>query len=144
MTFKQKMIQHQSDNRAFWNELTAIHEISEFYDVDSFLKGRQTLHDIELEALGDVKNKSLLHLQCHFGMDSLSWSRLGAHVTGVDFADAAIELAQRLNDRLGLNAKFIQSDVYELESKLEQQFDIVVTSYGVLCWLKNLADRGGR
>jgi ubiquinone/menaquinone biosynthesis C-methylase UbiE len=128
----------RESNRAFWNELADIHEKSTFYDVDSFMRGRNTLRPIELEELGDVRGKSLLHLQCHFGMDTLSWSRLGANVTGVDFSDHALALARRLATELGLQARFIQSDIYELPSALDEQFDIVITSYGVLCWLRDL------
>jgi len=132
------MTEHQRSNVAFWNELTDIHETSSYYDLDSFMHGRQSLHDIELKELGDVHGKSLLHLQCHFGMDSLSWSRLGASVTGVDFSDKAIRLATRLSSELGLDAKFVQSDIYDLPNLLKGKFDIVFTSYGVLCWLQNL------
>ena len=131
-------MEQKQANIAFWNELTAIHERSKFYDVPSFLSGKQTLQHVELKELGNVSGKSLLHLQCHFGMDTLSWARLGAQVTGVDFSDRAIDLAQKLNVKLDLDARFIQSDVFDLPSRLKEQFDIVFTSYGVLCWLQNL------
>ena len=88
--------------------------------------------------MGDVAGKSLLHLQCHFGMDTLSWARLGAHVTGVDFSAEAIALARSLSRELALEARFICSDIYALPDVLEEQFDIVFTSYGVLCWLPDL------
>ncbi len=125
-------------NVEFWNELAQINEKSSFYDVPAFIKGAQTLHDIELQALPDVNGKMLLHLQCHFGLDSLSWARLGAKVTGVDFSDKAIEVARRLNHELNLDAQFVQSDIYDLPNNLGGKFDIVFTSYGVLCWLKDL------
>ena len=83
-------------NRELWNNKTPIHKDSDFYDVDSFLKGASTLNAIELGETGDVKGKKILHLQCHFGMDTLSWARMGAEVTGVDFSDVAIEEANRL------------------------------------------------
>lgn len=125
-------------NRELWNEFTPIHERSEYYDLEGFLSGRNTLKSIELQLLGDIKNRSILHLQCHFGMDSLSLARLGARVTGVDISDRAIELARELNERTGLNARFIRSNIYELDTVLEERFDIVFTSYGILCWLNDL------
>lgn len=83
-------------NRSLWNGWTPIHERSAFYDVAGFRAGASTLKHVEREELGEVRGKSLLHLQCHFGMDTLSWARLGARVTGVDLSDAAIELARSL------------------------------------------------
>lgn len=125
-------------NRQFWNELTDIHWRSKFYAVDGFREGHQTLHDIELEQLGDVRDKSILHLQCHFGMDSLSLSRLGANVTGVDFSENAIARARALASEIGMKAEFICSDVGDLPNRLDTTFDIVFTSLGVLCWLPDL------
>ena len=90
-------------NRINWNERTPVHATSAFYDVDGFRSGRNTLDEIVLWELGDVSGKTLLHLQCHFGMDTMSWSRLGATATGVDFSEAAIDLARSLNNDLGLN-----------------------------------------
>ena len=132
------MNQYTQANRRLWNAWTKIHENSAFYDNASFLAGRNTLHFIELEELGDVSGKSLLHLQCHFGQDTLSWVRLGANVTGVDLADEAIKLARSLAAQLNLEARFICSDLYELPKVLDEQFDIVFTSYGVLAWLSDL------
>ena len=91
-----------------------------------------------MEELGNVAGKTLLHLQCHFGLDSLSWARLGARVTGVDFSDQAIALARSLSQEVGLEAEFVCSDIYELPQVLAGQFDIVYTSYGVLAWLPDL------
>ena len=91
-------------NRDLWNEWTPIHERSELYDVAGFKAGRCTLRSVELEELGDVTGKSLLHLQCHFGMDMLSWARRGAKVTGVDFSEKAIELARSLASEIGIEA----------------------------------------
>jgi ubiquinone/menaquinone biosynthesis C-methylase UbiE len=132
------MMETVDANKSFWNDLTDIHEGSPFYDVPAFLAGKNTLHKIELEELADVRGKSLLHLQCHFGMDTLSWARLGAQATGVDFSDRAVSLARKLNSELGLSARFMESDVYELPKVLDEKFDVVFTSYGVLCWLADL------
>ena len=125
-------------NRNNWNERTPIHAASAFYDVEGFKKGRITLNDIERREVGDVLGKTLLHLQCHFGLDSMSWSRLGAKATGVDFSDTAIDLARTLNDAGGTDVQFIRSDVYALPDVLDEEFDIVFTSVGVLCWLPDL------
>jgi len=125
-------------NKSLWNGKTEIHVKTDFYDVESFKKGKSSLNYLELEAFGDVKGKSLLHLQCHFGMDSLSWARLGAKVTGVDLSDKAIETAKALNTELGLDAEFICSNVYDLKENLDKKYDIVFTSYGVIGWLPDL------
>ena len=124
--------------RRNWNERTPIHAASDFYDVESFRSGKITLTDIEIEEIGSVTGKTLLHLQCHFGMDTMSWARLGADVTGVDISDVAIDLANELNDELGLPARFIRSNVYDLPKILAQQFDIVYTAIGALCWLPDM------
>ena len=125
-------------NREHWNEVTPIHEKSGFYDVQGFRAGKSSLTPIELEEIGDMEGKSLLHLQCDFGLDTLSWARLGAQVTGVDFSDKAIALAISLGDELDIEARFILSNVYDLAESLAEKFDIVFTSYGVLTWLPDL------
>lgn len=125
-------------NKDTWNRRTEIHLKSKFYDVNSFLGGQTSLNQIELNEIGNVAGKSLLHLQCHFGLDSLSWARLGARVTGVDFSSKAIESARELAEETGLDAQFICSDLYEFSQRNKSQFDLVFTSYGVLCWLPDL------
>ncbi|TKJ42946.1 SAM-dependent methyltransferase [candidate division TA06 bacterium B3_TA06] len=132
------MDEYINANRRHWNELVEIHAKSKFYDVEGFKAGRLTLDRIEQEGVGDVKGKSLLHLQCHFGMDTLSFARLGAEVTGIDFSTKAIRLARDLSSELGLNASFVCSEIYDLPKKLSGEFDIVFTSYGVLPWLPDL------
>lgn len=126
------------ENYLWWNEAAPLHATSAFYDVEGFLMGKSTLHEIEKEKLGDLHGKKLLHLQCHFGMDTLSLARLGAKVTGIDFSDEAIKLAKSLNTKLGLDAEFVCSNLYDLQQNLSGQYDIVYTSYGVLCWLNDL------
>ncbi len=125
-------------NKQTWNNKTEVHIDSEFYDNENFLKGKSTLNAIELELLGDIKCKNILHLQCHFGQDSLSLSRFGAKVTGVDFSDKAIEKAKEFNEKLNLDAEFICCDIYDLPKYLYQKFDIVFTSYGTIGWLPDL------
>lgn len=121
-----------------WNELVDINLESEWYDLEGFLEGKTALLPIEIEELGGVSGKTLLHLQCHFGIDTLSWVRKGAKVTGVDFSDKAIELAKELSKELKIPARFVQANVYDIPKILKEKFDIVFTSYGVLCWLPDL------
>ena len=125
-------------NRALWDEWVDINAASDFYGLEEFREGGTKLRPYELEEVGPVAGKSLLHLQCHFGMDTFSWAREGARVTGVDFSPRGIEVARRLADELGIAATFIESDVYELPSKLEDRFEVVYTSRGVLNWLPDL------
>jgi 2-polyprenyl-3-methyl-5-hydroxy-6-metoxy-1,4-benzoquinol methylase len=119
-------------NRALWDEWTAIHETSSFYDLEGFKAGGSRLRAYEVNEVGDVTGKSLLHLQCHFGIDTLSWARQGARVTGADFSDRAIQLARSLAAELDLDATFVRSDLYDLPAVLDGQFDVVYTSRG--CW----------
>jgi 2-polyprenyl-3-methyl-5-hydroxy-6-metoxy-1,4-benzoquinol methylase len=125
-------------NKHLWNQRTAVHKDSSFYNLAGFKAGENVLTPIELNEIGDVKGKKMLHLQCHFGMDSLNWARLGADVTGIDLSDEAIKEAKKLNDELGLNANFICCNVYDLKEHLDEKFDIVFTSYGVVGWLPDL------
>jgi SAM-dependent methyltransferase len=129
-------------NEKLWNGLVSINKSSKMYDLESFKKGKSSLNFIELEELGNVSCKSLLHLQCHFGIDTLSWARLGAQATGVDFSEKAIQLAEALSEEFAIPARFIRSNVYNLPDVLKEEFDIVYTSYGILCWLPNLTEWG--
>lgn len=126
-------------NRASWDARTPVHLASSFYDLASFRAGATSLKPIELEQVGDVRGKTLLHLQCHFGQDTLSWARLGARVTGLDLSDKAIEAARALARDLELDARFVAANVYDAPAALGgETFDIVFTSYGVLGWLPDL------
>ena len=128
-------------NRDHWDELVGIHVKSrgpEGYDVEGFKRGRSSLHPVEIEEVGDVRGKKLLHLQCHFGLDTLSWAQRGARVTGVDFSEKGIAQARALASELGIEAQFVLSNVYDLPKVLEDEFDIVFTSYGAICWLPDL------
>jgi len=128
--------QARDANRDLWNEITPVHLRS--YGVDRFLAGERWLPKKILEEVGSVTGRSLLHLQCHFGLDSLAWVRYGASVTGVDFSPTAIKAARELAEQANLLANFICSDIYDLPQNLGGKFDIVFTSIGVLCWLKDL------
>ncbi len=128
-----------NSNKQLWNAWTTIHTKSDFYDVEEFKKGKNSLTGIETGELGEVVNgRTLLHLQCHFGLDTLSWERMGAIPTGVDFSENSIHTAREFARELNMHSKFILSDIYDLKSQLDRRFDIVFTSYGVLFWLPDL------
>lgn len=129
-------------NKDAWNQKTPVHIASEFYDMVGFMKGKSSLNEIELHLLGDIKGKSILHLQCHFGQDTLSLARMGAQVTGVDLSDKAIEKASQLAKDLDLDARFICCNIYDLPAHLNETFDIVYTSYGTIGWLPDLEPWG--
>jgi SAM-dependent methyltransferase len=127
------------DNIALWDEWTRIHETSAFYDLAGFKRGGVRLRPYELDEIGPVDGLELLHLQCHFGIDTLSWARLGARVTGVDFSLAGVELARSVAAEIGIDgARFVQSDLYDLPTVLDGTFDLVYTSRGVLGWLPDV------
>jgi len=132
------MTDYLDSNQQLWNAWTPLHETSDFYDLPGFKAGKSSLRPIERTELTDVAGRSLLHLQCHFGLDTLSWARKGAIVTGVDFSDRSIALAQSLSSELGISATFVCSDVEQLPDRLSGQFEIVFSSYGVLPWLRDL------
>ena len=125
-------------NKAAWNSRTDHHIGSDFYSMDNFLKGQNSLNDIELKLLGDISGKSVLHLQCHFGQDSISLARMGATVTGIDLSDNAISKAIELAQKTNTDTAFICCDLYELPEHLTRQFDIVFTTYGTIGWLPDL------
>ncbi len=125
-------------NKKWWNDVTSIHLRSSLYDLENFKKGKSSLQSIELAEVGNVNGKNLLHLMCHFGMDTLSWARLGAQVTGVDLSNKAIKLAKKLSEEINSPATFKCYDIYELPKVMDKKFDVIFTSYGVLCWLSNI------
>lgn len=128
------------DNRAYWDERAPLHVTSDFYAMPRFRAGATSLRPFEIAEMGDVAGRRLLHLQCHFGQDTLSWARLGARVTGLDFAPAAVEAARALAAEIGVTgARFVESDVYDAPAALGERFDIVYTGLGVLGWLPDMA-----
>jgi SAM-dependent methyltransferase len=129
-------------NKATWNEKVKIHSQSKMYQLEDFKKGKSSLMPYEINALGDVKGNSLLHLQCHFGQDTLSWSRLGAKCVGVDLSDEGVALAKQLNTELNLDAQFVCCNVLDTSKYVKDTFDIVFASYGVIGWLPDLKPWG--
>lgn len=130
--------QYFKANREGWNLRTEVHKNSEFYQVERWKNEGNSLTPIELREVGDVQGKKLLHLQCHFGQDTLSWARLGAEVTGCDLSDNAIDFARELAAELNIPAQFVRCNLYDLSEHLDGQFDIVFTSYGTIGWLPDL------
>jgi len=127
-------------NRRNWDERVAIHrrDRTGFYAVDRFLAGEKELHPIEARELGEVGGKRLIHLQCHFGLDTLILARRGAAVTGIDFSPAAIDEARRLAAAIGVAADFVRANVYDARAAVSGAFDIVYTTWGTICWLPDL------
>lgn len=129
-------------NRQLWEEWVDEHMASSFYDVPGFLAGGDPIDPLNWSAIGDVQGKRVLHLQCHFGLDTLAMARRGAIATGVDFSPKGIAAARRLAAEAGLEADFVVSTVEELPDHLEGTFDVVYTGGGVLCWLGDLSRWG--
>jgi len=125
-------------NKAQWDQRVEGHLESKMYDMQGFLRGKSSLRHPEQEYLKEIKGKSLLHLQCHFGQDSLSMQRLGAQVTGLDISSEAIKKARELNSQLSLDAKFVECNVTEAHLHIHEQFDYVFTSYGTIVWIPSL------
>ncbi len=136
------MVDYTETNKKWWNAITPIHSRSSLYNLKKFKKGATSLQQIEIKELENIKNKKILHLLCHFGMDSLSLARRGAKVTGVDVSEESIKLAQSLSNELHIPAEFICSDVYALPKVLNKKYDIIFMSYGVLLWLSDLKKFG--
>ncbi|MDB5322369.1 MAG: Methyltransferase type 11 [Phycisphaerales bacterium] len=127
-------------NRRHWDDATEAHARGNIYGLEDFRRGMCRLHRVELAEVGDVSGKSLLHLQCHFGLDTLSWARRGAKVTGVDFSPKAVELARLLASDSGIPATFVCCNLYDVRDSLPGggTFDVIFTSHGALCWLPDL------
>jgi ubiquinone/menaquinone biosynthesis C-methylase UbiE len=132
------MEEYMESNRALWDKWTPIHERSEMYDLQGFKQGGVRVYEFEREEVGNVSGKTLLHLQCHFGIDTLSWARLGARVTGADFSERSIDLARDVAAELGIDASFVRANVYDLPDILEGEFDVVYTGRGAIFWLPDI------
>jgi len=128
-------------NRANWDARVDIRFPSQEYEVDRFAADPSYLSDVvrfDKEKLGAVRGKRLIHLQCHIGTDTISWARLGAEVTGVDFSENSIAAAQDLSRVAGTPARFVVSELYDSPSMVPEKFDIVYTGIGAICWLPNI------
>jgi SAM-dependent methyltransferase len=129
----------RSANRDYWDGKAEFNLAS--WNVDGFVADPARLSTIvaaDRDAVGNVRGRSLLHLQCHFGMDTLAWARLGAEVTGIDFSPRAITMAIDLAARAGLAARFVEADLYAAPEVLPEAFEVVYTGGGALCWLPDI------
>lgn len=137
------MSDYYNKNIKHWDEKAKLHasKSSSTYNIESFLKGSSTLLPIEKRFFQNVKDKKILHAQCHIGFDTISLARLGAQVTGVDFSSDSIREAEKFADHLQISVEFIQTNILDLATtKLKpNSFDFIYASYGVLCWIDDLA-----
>jgi SAM-dependent methyltransferase len=131
------------NNRQVWEDWTRLHlrTDSDYQEeIKAFEAGMSTLSPIDLEEVGDVQDKVFLHLMCHFGLDSLSWAKRGARVTGVDFSTNSITAAREFAKKHNISAEFLCADVYELPENYSGQFDLVYAEGGILAWLPELGE----
>lgn len=128
-------------NRKHWDDVAPVH--GRAYDTRPLLTGGHLLDPVQVDELGDLAGKRLLHLQCHIGTDTLSLARLGAKVTGVDFSGESLRIARELSKETGIQARFIETAVLDLPDALDETFDIVYTSIGVLCWNSDIRQWAG-
>lgn len=138
MNTNTKWQQYFDANKIQWDSRVEPHQTADLYNMEAFMAGTSSLNEIEQNGIGAVTGKSLLHLQCHFGQDTLSFARMGAHVTGIDISSEAIQKAKTLATKLNLHAQFLETDVYNVPNVLQQSYDIVFTSYGCIVWLPDL------
>lgn len=128
-------------NRAHWDEAAPLHARSALYDLDGFRAGRDDIRPFELDEIGTVEGRELLHLQCHLGTDTLSWARHGARVAGLDFSERSLAVARDLAAALRIDAEFRCADVYDAVDAFDgRTFDIVYTGIGALGWLPDLGE----
>jgi 2-polyprenyl-3-methyl-5-hydroxy-6-metoxy-1,4-benzoquinol methylase len=131
-------------NRQWWDERVPLHVESAFYDVDAFRAGAEPPHSAwTFDEVGDVRGLDVVHLQCHFGMDTLSLARRGASVTGLDFSEPAVDQARRLAAELGIEATFVHADVHDAAAALGRTYDVVYTGIGALGWLPSVGRWAG-
>ena len=137
--------EHRRANRDNWDDRVPIHWDSPVYDTAGFVADPGRLSTevvVDASQVGDVRGKRLLHLQCHMGKDTLSWARLGAEVTGVDFSEPAIAAARRLSAESGTPGRFVVAELYDAPRVLPETFDVVYTGVGALNWLPDIARWG--
>lgn len=127
-------------NRAYWNDLAEIHSThtSLIYDLDRLRAGADSLSPIEAAEIGDVAGLTMLHLQCHLGLDCVSFARRGARVTGLDFSPRAIATARQLAAETNVAATFVEGNVYDTRQLIAGSFDLVYASWGVFCWIPDV------
>ncbi len=130
-------------NRRNWDARATVHAASQFYDIERYVRDHSLVSEVvqhDLPALGNVAGRTMLHLQCHIGTDTISWTRLGVHAMGLDFSDEALAIARDLSARSGTTVEFVQGNVLDASEIVSRRFDIVYASIGVLCWIPSVAD----
>jgi 2-polyprenyl-3-methyl-5-hydroxy-6-metoxy-1,4-benzoquinol methylase len=136
---KLSLEEYLAKNKSVWEKKVNFDVLSEYYNVKGFLSGDNALDQLELEGLGQIDEKNILHLQCYFGLEVLTLARMGANATGLDFCSNAILKANELKEKTGLNVKFICADVYDASDVLTEKYDTIFSSYGSICWLPDLS-----
>jgi len=132
---------YRETNRANWDSRVDSHYGSDGYGAARFIADPTHLSGVvgfDREKVPDVSGKRIVHLQCHIGTDTISWARLGANVTGVDFSEKSIEAARRLSTESGTRARFVLSELYDSPEVIGETFDIVYTGVGAICWLPDI------
>lgn len=125
-------------NNQAWNQKVCYDVASDYYDIKGFKSGKNSLYPLDIQLLGNVKGKRVLHLQSYLGLDSISLSRMGAEVVAIDFCHNAIDFAQNLGVELNVDTRFICSNIYDIENLGLGEFDLVYMSYGAICWLPDI------
>ncbi|MFZ1425872.1 MAG: class I SAM-dependent methyltransferase [Geminicoccaceae bacterium] len=129
-------------NRANWDERVAVHLGTAGYDLGPLRAGRGRLHPIEEAELRPVAGLRVLHLQCHFGRDSLTLAQRGAEVVGLDFSPEAVKAARALAVELGLadRVRFVEADLYDAPAAIHEPaaFDLVYVTWGAINWLPDI------
>jgi 2-polyprenyl-3-methyl-5-hydroxy-6-metoxy-1,4-benzoquinol methylase len=125
-------------NQIAWNQKVCFDIASDYYDIAGFKSGKNSLYPLDIQLLGNVKGKRILHLQSYLGLDSISLSKMGAEVVAIDFCQNAIDFSQNLSKELSTDIKFICSNVFDINKLNLGQFDIIYMSYGAICWLPNI------
>src|SRR5690606_5695544 len=132
---------YRQTNRANWDARVDIHVESDVYGIRRFVDDPEFVGEVvrfDAARLGDVDGRSLLHLQCHIGTDTIGWARLGAEVTGIDISPKSIDAARRISEDTGTRARFILSELYDAPAALPETFDVVYTGVGAICWLPHI------
>jgi SAM-dependent methyltransferase len=128
-------------NRKNWDERVAIHrrDTTGFYDVERVLRGEDKLNAIEAAEIGDLRGLRGVHLQCHFGLDTICLARRGAAMTGLDFSPAGVAEARRIAELTGADARFVEGNVYDARKLLKGEFDFAYVTWGAINWLPDIA-----
>ncbi len=137
--------EYRQANLDNWNERTGIHAASRLYNLEKYVSDPDRISDVvqfDVPDLGDLTGKTLLHLQCHIGTDTISLARLGATVTGVDFSPEAIMTARKLSVDSGTSARFEVAELCDTPQVIKETFDVVYTGVGALTWLPHIAAWG--